>query len=268
MSGTLQFAGQTAASFGLRIGGVDSYKAPGNIIGTARVPGRVGDLPLFRDEKDVSNEIRQYAAALYMRAATPANVARQIAEIRAWLLNRSGFSTLTDSYEPDFYRRAYFTGDVVPARKGAGQNFEVPLTFACDPRRYIANAPDTVMDQGAAGGLWYVIAPPEAWASLIVYPAAPLIKFEGFYQNDETTLTFTDPTYTEEIGKIVFAENIGTVYFDCETLNATSQPYGGGNLNPWIIDVTGNVTLTGLVDYIKRDNLDARITVTPRWWVR
>lgn len=275
MSGTLAFAGAYASAYGLRIGGMNVYKTTGNAYESAKVPGRMGDVIYTGTDPTVGNELREYNAGLYMRASSASDVEKRLAQIRDWLLNtRSGsyvsrgYKTLSDSYEPDFYRLAVFSGDVVPVRKGAGQNFEIPLTFSCDPRRYLANIEATVMASGAAGALTATIAPPQAWSSLVVFPAKPLIKFEGGYENDATSLTFTDSTFTEEIGKISFAQDIGTVYFDCETLNATSQPYGGANLNAWITDVTGNVTLQGLTNYVKRPDVDSKITITPRWWVR
>ena len=275
MSRNISFGGPYASSFGLRIGSLNVYKGTGNAYETARVPGRMGDILVTDTEPIVGNELREYNAALYMRASSVSDVEKRLAQIRDWLLNtRSGaytsrgYKTLKDSYEPDFYRLAVFSGDVVPVRKGAGQNFEITLTFSCDPRRYLANIADTVLAAGSGGSMTATITPPEAWSTLIVYPAKPLIKFEGNYLNDATSLTFTDSTFTDEIGKISIAANAPTFYFDCETLNATSQPYGGTNLNAFITDVSGDVTLHGLADYVKRPDVDTKITITPRWWVR
>ena len=275
MSGTMTFNGTAASAYGLRIGGVNTYKGAGNTIETIRVPGRMGDVVYNNTEKNVGNEIREYNAALYMRASSVSNVEKRLAQIRDWLLNtrtgsavRPGYKTLRDSYEPDFYRRAFFTGDVTPIRKGAGQNFEIPLTVSCDPRRYLANVSDVVMSYGASGPLQAEIGAPSDWFSLIVYPAKPLIKVEGYGANDAFNFIFTDSTYTEELGKIQFAENIPTLYFDTETLNATSEPYGGTNLNQFIVDVTGDVWLNGYMDYVKRNDKGTKITITPRWWVR
>ena len=267
MSGSLTFGSWTAASFGLKIGSVNVYGAAGNNYNAVTVPGRPGQVLAYDETPETGNEIREYNAGLYLRNASETAVALKIAKIRKWLLGVNGYSILEDSYEPGFYRRAYFQGNINFLRKGAGQNFEADLQFSCDPRRYIAGVQDTVM-RGQGGVFDAEITPPEAWANLIVYPAKPLIKVEGEYANDNFDLIFTDVTGTEERGKISFAEDIGTLYFDAETMNATSEPYGGANLNSWITDVTGDVTLRGLVDYIHRTTVDARITITPRWWVR
>lgn len=267
MSGNLTFAGYAASGFGLKIGSVQVYGGAGNAVNALRVPGRMGQVLAYDEEAQVDNDLREYNAGLYLRNASAEDVALKIAKIRQWLLGVRGYSVLEDSYEPGFYRRAYFQGNINFTRKGAGQNFEAALQFSCDPRRYIAGVPDTVM-RGQGGVFDAEITPPEAWANLIVYPAKPLIKVEGEYANDNFDLIFTDITGTEERGKISFAEDIGTLYFDTETMNATSEPYGGANLNSWVTDVTGDVTLRGLVDYIRRTTVDARITITPRWWVR
>lgn len=275
MSRSITFNGTAASSYGLRIGSLNVYNARGNTIETVRVPGRLGDVVYDNTELSVGNELREYNAALYMRASSVSDVEKRLAQIRDWLLNtrtgsavKTGYKTLRDSYEPDFYRRAFFTGDLNPVRKGAGQNFELSLAFSCDPRRYLSGAYDVVMKGGLGGQLYAEIVPPDEWASLIVFPAKPLIKFETEYNNDPFTLTFTDSTYTAEYGKISIAANAPSLYFDCETLNATSQPYGGTSLNQFITDVTGLVTFTGLVDYVKRSDIDFKVTISPRWWVR
>lgn len=268
MSGTITYRGRTNEQFEIKIGGVNSYKAPGNQIETASIPGDIGDVLISSNPPEVASEIVEYAAGLYLKNAAKTTVELRMAQIRDWLLNNTEITKIKDSYEPSFYRLGCFSGDFTPVRKGAGQNFEFPLQFLCDPRRYIDNADDTILNAGAEGALTAEITPPEAWASLIVLPAKPLIKVEGGYNNDAFDLVFTDSTYTDEIGKISFAENIGTVYFDTRTLNATSSPYGGANLNAWITDVSGNVTMSGLITYLRRNSVDAKITITPRWWVR
>lgn len=270
MSGSLTFYNKSAASLGMRIGGVDIYKTTGNNVQTVRIPGRIGEVVPVSVETLINNEIREYKAALYMRASSVADVEAKFAEIRHWLLDHEGYQTLTDSYEPSFYRRAYFSGDFVPMRKGAGQNFEIPLRFSCDPRRYIANVADTVMNSGAAGSMTAAITPPQptGLGQYITVPAKPMIKIEGGYANDPFTLTITDSQYAEDYGHISVAEDVGTFYFDVETLNATSGPGYGSDLNAWITDVSGDLSIGVLGGFVKRTNVDAKITITPRWWVR
>ena len=270
MSGSLTFYNKTAASLGMRIGGVDIYKTTGNNIQTVNVPGRIGEVVPVSVETLIGNEIREYNAALYMRVSSIAAVEDRFAEIRHWLLDHEGYQTLSDSYEPSFYRRAYFSGDFVPMRKGAGQNFEIPLRFSCDPRRFIANVSDVIMKYGADGTMTAEIPLPLPLGigRFITVPAKPMIKIEGEYANDPFTLTFTDSQYSEDYGHITVAEDAGTFYFDCETLNATSGPGYGSNLNAWITDVSGDLSVGVLGGYVKRTNKDAKITITPRWWVR
>ena len=269
MSGSLSYRGISAASYGIKIGGVNTYKGAGNKLEFAHIPGAVGDLIAHEPNDSIGNELKEYTAALYMRNASEAAVELRMTQIRDWLLNNRVLTELKDSYEPSFYRLGVFSGDFTPIRKGAGRNYQFPLLFSCDPRRYIDNVPDTVMNVGASGAFNATITPPQDWATLLRYPAEPIIMVEGDWSNDEFSLIFTDEEYVTEYGKITFKENIGTVYFDTRTLNATSGPYGtGSNLNPWILDVSGRVTLHGLIDYVKRTSLDAKVTITPRWWVR
>ena len=140
MSGSLTFNGVTAESLGLRIGAVRVYDAPGREVQTYMVPGRIGAIYPTKDLSQIPNQLREYSAALYLKSASDEEVERALASLRAWLMI-DGYAELTDSYEPNFYRRAFFSGDFLPERRGAGQDFVVPLTFSCDPRRYIRNVP-------------------------------------------------------------------------------------------------------------------------------
>ena len=72
MSNDLSFWGRSASSYGLRIGGVDVYRTTGNSVQTITVPGRVGAvIPVDQDYLS-ANEIREYSAACYLRAASMA----------------------------------------------------------------------------------------------------------------------------------------------------------------------------------------------------
>ena len=265
MSGTLTFNGVTAASLGLRIGGVSSYAAPGREVQTYYVPGRIGAVYPAVDYSQVPNEIREYAAALYKRAGSNETVERAMADIRDWLLNADGYAVLSDSYEPQFYRRAYFVGDVIPTRKGAGQNFEIPLRFSCDPRRFIAGVSDFTV-HGASGTVTYT-TPATVNGFSIRDAARPLILISTGGNN--TIITFTDATTNALIGKIELSGVGGQtdIWLDAETLNATFVS-DGSNANTIISDIVGEIRLgPGPTTISFNDSLIA-LTFTPRWWVR
>ena len=264
MSGTLTFNGKTAASLGLRIGGVKPYAASGREVQTYYVPGRIGAVYPAVDYSQIPNEIREYAAALYKRAGSMEIVERAMTEIRGWLLNVDGYAVLSDSYEPQFYRKAFFVGDVIPTRKGAGQNFEIPLRFSCDPRRFISGNYDFTIS-GGVGTVTYT-TPATVNGFTIRDGCKPLIFVSTGGYN--TTITFSDATTNTQIGQIILAGggNEDEFYFDAETLNAYYED--GTNANANIEDIVGEIRLGPGATKISFNDPTVALTFTPRWWVR
>lgn len=268
MSGSLTFNGVTAASLGLRIGGVTPYAAPGRDVQTFTVPGRIGAVYPAKDFSQIPNEIREYAAALYKRADSNETVERAVAAIRNWLLNVDGYAELSDSYEPQFYRRAFFTGDVTPARKGAGQNFEIPLRFSCDPRRFIAG--DHHFTVFAASGSATYTTPETVSSFRINDSAKPLIHVSN--GGERAVVTFTDVTEVggvprnTQIGQLILAGYDDEFWFDSETLTAYYDD--GSAANSRIEDVIGEIRLGPGQTRISFNNSLISLTFYPRWWVR
>ena len=264
MSGTLTFNSTTAASLGLKIGGVSSYAAPGREVQTYYVPGRIGAVVPAVDYSQIPNEIREYSAALYKRAGSMETVERAMADVRDWLLNVDGYAELSDSYEPQFYRRAFFVGDVVPTRKGAGQNFEIPLRFSCDPRRFIAgNYNFTVY--GGSGTVTHT-TPATVNGFTIRDAAKPLIGIDS--GGDEVTITFEEADTGIQIGQlklISYGESVNFT-FDAETLMAYYAD--GSSANSLVEDVIGEIRLGPGSTRISFNSSTIALTFTPRWWVR
>lgn len=269
MSGALTFNGVTAASLGLRIGGVSSYAAPGREVQTFNVPGRIGAVYPAKDYTQVPNEIREYNAALYLRAGSKESVERRFAEIRNWLLNAKGYVELSDSYEPQFYRMAFFTGDFSPIRKGAGQNFEIPLRFSCDPRRFLVGYYAFEVSAGGSSTASYTT--PETLDGFRINDSAkPLIWISN--GGEQVTVTFTDVTEVNgtprnvQIGQLTIASRLADFWFDSETLTAYLDD--GTPANNLIVDVSGEIRLGPGQTRISFNSALITMTFYPRWWVR
>lgn len=268
MSGTLIFNNLSASNYGLRIGGVNSYTAVGREVQTFRVPGRIGEVIPAKDYVQIPNEIREYNAALYMRAAAPTLIEGRMANIRRWLLGPSGYAELSDSYEPGLYRRAYFIGDVVPVRKGAGQNFEIPLRFSCDPRRFISG--DHHFRVAGSGGTATYTTPERVGDFKVTEAAKPLIWISN--GGDYAVVTFTDVTEeggsprNTQIGQLKIAGETADFWFDCETLTAHYDD--GTPANAMIEDVIGEIRLGPGPTKIEFTTSLVALTFYPRWWIR
>ena len=277
MSGALTFNGKTAASLGLRIGGVTPYGSPGREVQSFYVPGRIGAVYPAKDYTSLPNEIREYAAALYKRAGSMETVERAMADIRDWLFNVDGYAELRDSYEPQFYRRAYFTGDFTPVRKGAGQNFEIPLRFSCDPRRFIVGNHD--IQVSAAGSSATYITTPSIEGFEIRDPSRPLIYIST--AGESVTISFSPVPDGVPYGQIILngGGRARDFYFDAETYNAwvpegsvyeaeATYPFGTNTANGEIADVLGDIRIGPGQTKISFNSSTVLLIITPRWWVR
>lgn len=96
-----------------------------------QVPGRNGDL-VFQQEV-FENYIQPYDVYLSAEANKLPPVSRAMA---AWLYAPKGYQRLEDSYEPDFYRMAYYSGpaDIENIMNRFGR---ATIEFSCKPQRFL-----------------------------------------------------------------------------------------------------------------------------------
>lgn len=267
----LTFNGLTASSFGLSIGGVSVYGGAAKRQNPYIVPGRFGAVFPPADYTDVENEMREYTAALYLRSAPDGDVADAMAAIRNWLFSPDGYAELSDDYEPLLWRKAVFSGDFVPVRKGSGNNFEIPLTFSCDPRRFVieqgpivvnpAEGPKTI----TTGGLYYN------------YPVNdtcyPLISINKFRNTANESIVFTDTVTNTEIGRISLQPIEIDFVFDSETLTAY-DPTDDSPADSAILDITGDIRLGPNPTEISFETTNSpaivytQLSIVTRMWVR
>lgn len=261
MSGWINFGGTPSdGGMNIRIGGHQVYGGEFQAVEPFRVPGRIGDVLPVEDLSTIPNEVRIYNAAVFMRNASNADVARRFHVIRNWLQTGGGYKVLTDSYEPDFYRRAYCSENIVPERLGAGQNFAFDITFSCDPRRFLAGV--TPIRVGTA-----TVTTPDTVNGYAVNKAAkPLIYFSWDYAE---TFVIADHTTHETIGTIGLANGTDQqCWFDAETMEAYSDAACTQSANNLITSVTGDIRIgPGSVD-VSFISHYAVAEITPRYWVR
>ena len=268
MSGTLSFNGfDVTETLGLKIGGVQTYAASWHDAPFVTVPGRVGQVLVDSSVVDLPNEIREYTAALYLRSAKPTAVARAMASIRDYLMRDTTMYEIYDSYEPEFYRLGVWYGQFSPTRKGAGSNFEIPLRFSCDPRRFIAGNYNVTMQKN--GALSAAISASSITNFSLSELARPVIYVTG--GNSAFELAFKKPVsgVTTEYGRIKFNAFDGSIYINADSMSASVDPYGYVNANDKIQDVTGDIYLDpSVTTTVTRTNASAMVRISPRWWVR
>lgn len=127
--------GRDSRDFGVYISGQGTFSAPQKAYTFYNVPGRNG--AILGNENRLENINVSYEAFIY------ADFDNQIAKFRTYLLSLNGYVKLTDSYHPDEYRYAVYTGPFEPKVTKINDAGSFTITFSCKPQRYLLSG-DTV----------------------------------------------------------------------------------------------------------------------------
>lgn len=129
MRNYLTIAGTDSRDFGVYISGQGTFSAPEKAYEFYSVPGRNGAI-LGNDNRLENIEV-SYNCFIY------SNFKQNIADFRTFLLSLNGYQRLTDSYHPDEYRMAVYTGPFEPEVTEKNDAGSFVLTFNCKPQRYL-----------------------------------------------------------------------------------------------------------------------------------
>lgn len=207
------------------------------------IPGRTsGDVLLIDGGFDDYKQPYQ----VFMDAKAPglSVVSRGIAE---WLLGNPGYQRLEDSYDPEFYRMAYYSGgeDFLNYFNEYGRG---NLNFTCAPRRYFKSGENTI-----------TVEKNQVINSPSTFKYYPLISatFSG-----SGTITFIDSK--ENSHTLSINVQSGTVIIDPErhTANRISDGLNvnnkvTGKYEDMYLDEVSKITWSGGINSCK---------ITPRWW--
>ena len=258
------FGDRAASSFGLKVGAVHVYNSQAVNVEAFRVPGRIGAVVPKDQPETWENQIREYDVALYLHNVTDREVEQRFSQIRAWLqgevfsAGEGGYRTLEDSYEPDLYRNAFFSGAFEPQRRGPGQNFSATIQFSCDPRRYRKGVePVQLFAYNDAETEAEEPTPPMDDGLAYEWKDRPLLKIRG---GEAFTLTFLDFYGQNAYGTISIEATADTFFFDLETMEEAG---GGGH----VVDVSGEPYFVP-GNILRRSTITNEVTVYPRFWVR
>ncbi len=201
---------------------------------TVSIPGRNGELIFSEDAYE--NVIQEYDIYISAEKHKLPAVARRVAE---WIL-KPGYNILYDSYEPEIFRLAYYSGT---------ENIEnifnkfgrMKLSFSCKPQRFLLTGEDKV-NMSDEGTLYNPTS----------FPSKPLIKVIG---SGNGTLTVGSKTcsLTGISEFLIIDSELQDVYKNL--LNENGKFTGafpifesGENIVSWTGGITG-------------------VEITPRWWM-
>ena len=207
------------------------------------IPGGDKDFLIDEGEDAFSNYSQPYSVFFDSKGPGLPQASRHIAE---WLLGNPGYQRLEDSYDPDFYRLAYYSG---------GEQFlnyfneygRGTLTFTCAPKRYykIGETPITLTNG-------------QKLFSPSTFTSHPIIKFTG---SGNCTFTLTDKNGTSKTFTINSVSGEVTLY-SREHKALTSN---GTSVNQNVQSDYENLYL-GIETTIAWNNAVSSVAITPRWW--
>lgn len=229
------FNGARSIDKGLTIEYCPSVGTGQRVVEKISVPGRSGDLVI--DTGAYGNYIQPYEIWFKDGLRGTTRAARDIAQ---WLLSGVGYMRLEDTYDPEIFRLAMFTGpfDVENWMLIAGR---ATLEFDCQPQRWLKTGQLPVAVQSGQSLI-------NTWQ-----PAKPLIQVTG--TGDGTlvvggsTISISDMT-----GAITLDSETEDAYSGTENLNNNVQVNGG---YPILQNGETAVSFSGGIIAVR---------ITPRWW--
>ena len=159
----------------------------------------------------------------------------------AAVLYKTGYQELTDDFEPDIYRLAYYVGGF-DAENRYTRLGKFDITFRCRPERYLLSGKHPVD-----------ITSGEQITNPTAFNAKPLIYIEG---SGSGTLTVAGTVMS-------FTGITDYLYIDCDKMDVYRQPTENRNslmTGEFPVLPAGNstITFTGGITAVK---------ITPRFWV-
>ena len=229
--GLIVYGGESSANYGMVVAEAPAFERATRKQTTYKVPGRNGAVIIQQDAwEDVTRNYR-----VWIVDSSSKGLVEYVDAFEAWLNSQTGYQRLEDSFEPDVYRLAYYSGGTSVSNM-LMQAGEAEISFVCRPERFYKSGEQ---EQQLTNGV--PIYNPTR------YQSKPLIYIAGA---GEVSLAIGSKTITATIEDYIF--------IDCETMNAYREPTENKNnsitgpfpvIDPGVnaISITGAVTSATVV---------------------
>lgn len=233
--GLLVYGGEGSADFGIVIGEAPAFERPTRKQTIYTVPGRNG-AQIIQDDawNDVNRVYKVWAAD-----SADKDLVDTVNEVEAWLNSKTGYNRLEDSFEPEYYRLAYYSGGDSFGNEMM-QYGAASLKFTCRPERFLKAFDDAIE-----------VLTGDKLVNETRFTAKPLIHLEG---SGIVTFSIEGVTITASI--------VDYINIDSETMNAYREPAENKNADiagtfPTIAPGVSNINITGTV---------TKATIVPRYF--
>lgn len=244
--GVIIFNGVPSTDYGIHVEKPPSYTIPERDYEIIHIPGRNGDVVI--DKGSYKNVVRTYDISV---GELDGDFTKLASGISQWLHSLSGYGRLEDSYEPDYFRLAYYSGKVEIENlfHHAGR---ATLEFNCKPGRYLKDGERPIVLSGE-----YVLLNPTLQSSYpkIVFSVTNTSRFEV---NGNAIIAVNT---TENPIRIVIDSELQEIY-DYDTHEGLT------NNNLYSVQLASQSFPTfkpGSNSIICRSGVTS-LEVTPRWW--
>lgn len=230
------WAGTSNKDVGMIIEHYPSVILPNRSQEIQKVPGRNDDIIISNGSFE--NYDQQYSA--FLDAKRYGGLEQVMPKVVDWLLGNEGYQRLEDSYFPDFYRMANYSGgsQFISVFNEYGQG---TLTFNCAPEKYFKS-----------GEKELILSKNQVLRNPTSFAAFPLITVTG---SGSGTLTFN--------GASVTISNIGTsVTIDTKLHRA----YNGTTNRNNTISGSYETLKLGKVTTVTWSGGVTGVKIIPRWW--
>lgn len=228
------FDGVPSTDFELYTNGKGTYGAPAADLERITVPGKSGDLIRFKNRfENIEVTYNSWIAD---------NMSVNMRDLRSFLLSRTSYCRLEDTYHPDEFRLACYSGGITPDVSFWNTLAQFDLAFNCKPQRYLKSGEQKQVFSANA-----TLFNPSYFAS------KPLIRIYG------------NGTLTVGTGTITVSNNSGTyVDIDCELMDAYT---GAVNRNADVVtNTSGYITIGPGKSTISKTSDISSFEITPRWY--
>lgn len=233
---SLTFNGTASTIYGIYIAEKNAYAAPVRDVTELKIPGRSGNLIVDNDRYE--NFLLKYDC--YLIPLTGYTTMQALSKaIKAWLYAGVNYYTLTDTYNPGYFRKASFANvlDIAEVLINVGK---APISFNCKPFLYLTTGLNTTTLTQTG-----TINNPEA------FPSKPYIKITG---SGNVTLSIGSASY-------VFTAIDTYIEIDSELMNVFK---GATSYNskmtsdgfPVLVPGNNAISWTGTV---------TKVEIIPRW---
>ena len=165
VANTFTFGGVSTTTYSVIVEGAGDYSGAKRAVEMVSIPGRNGAFAL--DKGYFENEPVEYDVLI--QGATQATFETAVSSFRNAILSKTGYQRLTDTYHPNEYRMAVYSGgfDEEPTFHGKGASFKVK--FDCKPQRWLTSG-ETATAVASGGTV----------TNPTLFPSSPLLAVKGY----------------------------------------------------------------------------------------